>query len=506
MQAARLPKRHSPRGGQLVREACDDVAAKWAVACAAVDRHVGKKLGDHVFRRVKVSHTLEPACTPSELKSPHKLPVLPFLFFTLPTVDFGRHSSSSLCSASRCLQVVMRLKWRSFLHNPPPASDSGSDGSVPAVSKGLGRANTSYWSGVYDKAVRTDSYNDVFMKAQMLAGKLRGDPDNGSEASSSSTLASFRTIADRLLEPDQETVHAVLQDSKSNKRPEIVELLRDYFDGTQKASRLCGTLLQSIDEARNHCKGMEATLASLPRSGEVGDGRHEHVVEILRELAECSDVFGLLESEQMQDVRESYELLQIKVEVGRRTTGKRFRVARCRRLACATGIAIVVGVTIIGALAATHAVASVALAAPAVALSPATATAPVAAAASPSKRRKHRIRCRSLRLSLLKKQMAQLEAFARGTFTVTIMLDTIACLVARLHGDLQRTKRLIGRGWSHRSELMSVLALAKQLSKIHSHVAEQLSDLEEQVYMFCLIINKARRIVFHEFYRPPQTE
>lgn len=375
----------------------------------------------------------------------------------------------------------MRITWHNFVHNrsPSPPSDVGIElGSREPASRKLGQPSREYWSGVYDRAVRTDSYKAYLEKTRILADKIPGVDESG--------LNSFRTILDGLLEPDEETVQAVLEDTINQERPEILELVWDYFASSQKACALCGIVLESIHEAKRDCESMKTAVENLPGKGDVGDGKHQEAVQRLYDLAESQkQPFGEQASHQLQAVRDCYNALGNKLEEKKGMIDKRINWVWYCRGGSAIVVAVFAGATIVAVVAATHGLAGL-------------AAAPVAVASVPNKGKK-RYGCRRLRIGLLKRQKAHLEALCRGMFMVLRMLDTITCLVARLQNDLASNKHSVKLGWMHREQLMSVQELRQQLTRNHTLLGRQLSDLEEQVILFGSLINKVRKAVIREF-------
>lgn len=316
----------------------------------------------------------------------------------------------------------------------------------------------------------------------MLVGELWANSGSGE-------LCSVVELTDGLLEPDQETVDAVLRAENNKERPEMLKMATDFFDSCRKASGLCGALLRCIHEVMGQCRWLDVMLAEMPRSGEAFSlPQQRQMAEGLRKMAEARNPFSETKTNRMfEDVRTSYGALNGEVEERREAIGKKVRVLkRWKGGGIAIVVAVVAGVIAIAVVVATHAVASV-------------AAAPVAAAAA-----KRGGNASSWgRLGLLRKESAKLDAMARGSFTVNKMLDTLSCLAVGLHDDVERNRRLVEFAMAHGEEAMSVQQVAKQLCRSHLHLRQQLANLEEQVNMCFRIINKARDCLFQEFCPPP---
>ncbi|MCO5560680.1 hypothetical protein L7F22_014297 [Adiantum nelumboides] len=446
----------------------------------------------------------------------------------------------------------------------------------------------SFMSAFYDRAVRTNSYNDIVTKINILAGNSSADNAN----------AGIRSFAhtDRLLEPTQEAVHSFMQEQRGSEAPELMVMAAEFFDSTCKASILCGAILQSIDQTRGQCGRMDATLAEMPRSGEaLGFMQQRVLAQGLSDMVAAENPFTNSEACQMfVNVRDRNILLSLEVEERRRAIGRKLKLLRRWRGGCiGVAVALVAGVTFVAVVLATHVVVSVA-AAPAVALAAVVARGQLQqnrdgteligrelekdlsatgmqgngvtmvemagshADTANALRKKvntcnNRVKrdatsglapmegnmavemgmametsrsngvvivanspdqpgcavrwlggrsggeCWCWGMAMLLGQSAKLDALARGSFLVTRMLDTLRCLVTGLRDDVERNKRLVEFGWMHREEAACAQQVGKHLFRSHMHLVRQLANLEEQVVVCFLLINKARGNVLQEF-------
>ncbi|KAI5062615.1 hypothetical protein GOP47_0023154 [Adiantum capillus-veneris] len=446
----------------------------------------------------------------------------------------------------------------------------------------------SFMSAFYDRAVRTNSYNEIVTKINVLAEQ--------SSAQNASEGLQAPVHTDRLLEPTQEAVDSFLREQTGSEPPEMMRMATDFFDNSRMASKLCGTILQSIDKTRGQCERMDATLAEMPRSGEaLGFMQQRVLVQGLSEMAAAENSFANSEAcEMFVNVRNRYILLSLEVEERRRVVGRKVKMLRRWKGGCiGIAIALVAGATLGAVVVATHVVVSVA-AAPAVALAAAVARGQVlqkregvndsgrevtgrglemdeneprtqenvvamteratlhmdmsdalAKKAETSNDRTEKdatacgleprdgniavetnrsngvvimadlsqrggcVRrwqgggrggdCWCWGMAMLVGQSVKLDALARSNFLVNRMLDTLRCLVTGLQDDVERNKRLVEFGWVHREEAACVQQVGKQLFRSHVHLVRQLANLEEQVVVCFLLINKARGNVLQEF-------
>ncbi|KAE9464863.1 hypothetical protein C3L33_03243, partial [Rhododendron williamsianum] len=94
---------------------------------------------------------------------------------------------------------------------------------------------------------------------------------------------------------------------------------------------------------------------------------------------------------------------------------------------------------------------------------------------------------------------AQLDAAAKGAYTLNRDLDTTSRLVARLHDELEHVRAMVGF-WLEQGEerLQAKGEVARQLKMNNSSFREQLDELEEHLYLCLMTINRARNLVVKE--------
>lgn len=118
----------------------------------------------------------------------------------------------------------------------------------------------------YAKAFRTESYNLFWARLQAVSNR---DPTTCTVLAAESTtsaarLPSYRLFVENLLDPDQPTVFRTL--SLIHTRPSTHSLLSKYFTQTANASLLCGLLLKDMDHIRVKYRSLKATLDQIPKT------------------------------------------------------------------------------------------------------------------------------------------------------------------------------------------------------------------------------------------------
>ncbi|KAI5078948.1 hypothetical protein GOP47_0006619 [Adiantum capillus-veneris] len=223
--------------------------------------------------------------------------------------------------------------------------------------KGLPHTSTSFWSATYDRAVRTQSYNEFMAKVGDLPFVMSPSNHRYSEINIDINI-------NGLLQPNQETVESVLHASRVVEEPKIVNIAMDYFNRNWKASKLCGTLLHSIREERDQCHHIDMMLSTMPISTneEFNYLQHKQMVEGLYKIAHARNPFVDNAMNRMfVDVEESYNALSKEVEKKSILIGRQVWMLEKEKGGCILHmlVIVVVGVTIATVVVAMHAVASV---------------------------------------------------------------------------------------------------------------------------------------------------
>lgn len=103
----------------------------------------------------------------------------------------------------------------------------------------------------------------------------------------------------------------------------------------------------------------------------------------------------------------------------------------------------------------------------------------------------------------LARVIAQLDAAAKGTYTLNRDLDTISRIVTRLNDELDHMRAMV-KFWVERREdrvrvrVQASGEVARLLKENDSRFREQLDELEEHLYLCFMTINRARNLVVEE--------
>ncbi|XP_047315435.1 UPF0496 protein At3g19330 [Impatiens glandulifera] len=97
-----------------------------------------------------------------------------------------------------------------------------------------------------------------------------------------------------------------------------------------------------------------------------------------------------------------------------------------------------------------------------------------------------------------RKELAQVEAAARGIFVLNNHLDTIDRLVRHLHNAVEDDKPLIQLGTDWGKDIYAIQRVLKQLSLNHHTFFRQLKELEEHICLCFLYINSVRSLLLEK--------
>ncbi|RID58122.1 hypothetical protein BRARA_F01439 [Brassica rapa] len=312
----------------------------------------------------------------------------------------------------------------------------------------------------YQEAFRTNSYLEIRTKAEDQLGitfssKL-SSPSPTTSPSSSSDLSFHSHFTDYLLDPPQETLDALMQDTSFH------YLLAKFFDFSSDACDVCESLLQCIQQIKiNHMK-----LKRVIKIGKrVCNGaktpecsRENLCALIFQELSRYAllknPLYCIINETQFPRVNDANPDLLARLKSKRR---------RIRRK-----------ISILGVLAAPALLGLCCL--------------------LRKKKIKRKMKNKSKTDTKLEKLGAQMDIAAKGTFIMMNDLDTLSRLAGRLCDEIEHRKAVAAM--CAKSGKVEVLKEALRVFNGHEErFSELLQELEEHLYLCCHTINISRRLV-----------
>ncbi|XP_010507553.1 PREDICTED: UPF0496 protein At3g19250-like isoform X4 [Camelina sativa] len=246
------------------------------------------------------------------------------------------------------------------------------------------------------------------------------------------------------LKPNKERVQEALRDAKQTT---LTQLVSTYFPHSEDATRLCLNLYQNVHSARFH---LYTPLLELFRGNPAIDESFCNLAfDVFLKLDTFENPFSSPESLSFQDTKLCINQLKDKLD-----TRLRKSKSRVRHLHYATA----------GPLCSPY-----------------------------------------LPHSFKKKELtniSQLNAAAKGAFVLSIDLDTIDCLVSRLHMGIRNDKLLIRLGLERGRDMYSIQEFVKQLRKSHVNQTHQLEVLVAHMCRWFGNVNKFRSLLLNEILTP----
>ncbi|XP_054817986.1 UPF0496 protein At1g20180-like [Prosopis cineraria] len=337
----------------------------------------------------------------------------------------------------------------------------------------------------YRMALRTKSYADFFTKAQNLLTNKPSFYDNHIK------------LSEILLEPGQETIPSILNDSSIlSQKPELKHLMLSYFDITASASHFCIHLLESINLVHSNYLFIRRALDIIEQHEhkhknhqEEDSNNFELVAFELESFILSTNPFSNPDNFNFQTINDNNSSVFQRLKAMRKNVVRKIKCIKYTKKASTVCAALACGViAIAAAIIATHTLT-------AIIMGPAILSFPMK-----SFKRKVTQRVRVLRSStgFLGKVRDQLDVAAKGTYILSRDFDTTSRLVARLHSEIERNKEMV-RFWMGRKEEEKLgLEIVKEMRKSEVGFRKQVEELEEHVYLCLVTINRARSLVVKE--------
>ncbi|KAF8377788.1 hypothetical protein HHK36_031173 [Tetracentron sinense] len=319
----------------------------------------------------------------------------------------------------------------------------------------------------YMEAFRTKSYTEMWSKVQVFE---RPSP-------------SYIHLSDYLLEPRQEILVEIIKNS------DFHHLLIDYFEASSEASKICGFLLQSIDQTRaNYCIIQRVLNLSrrVPNYENYTDDQCQIIFRELASFAKLDNPLSRSSPVQFLLIHDKYGLMLDQFIFTRKKMVKRAKVIDlCKKSA---GLSLIIACS--------------AIAIATLVLTVHTGIGIVAAAGIFTcslaffKQRMKSARGK-LKTRKLSRHIAQLDAAAKGVYILDRDFDMISRLVMRLDDEMEHRKS-IARMCVRKKKRQILKEVVREFQTHECCFLEQLGELEKHIYLCFLNINRARSLVIQE--------
>ncbi|KAL2468216.1 hypothetical protein Fot_51741 [Forsythia ovata] len=344
----------------------------------------------------------------------------------------------------------------------------------------------------YKEAFRTNSYIEICKKVQGQLERESTDHDNGpssslsSSSSSSSSSSRHVHLSEFLLEPCQETLDDIIENLN------LHQLLVNYLEISLEACRLCELLLKNVHNVRaNYCviKNAIKQMKKLPDGASWNTD--DHCLAVYRNLASfvmLRNPLSTITPLQFHELHESRILLFHRLTSKCRQTKRRTKLRKWIKKVMRYVLVGACGALVIPLLLlAIHSMVAGMVAAPGL----------FVLGSLSLFLKKLRVAKKKLEKTEYERLGIQLDIAARGVYILINDFDTMSRLVQRLHDELEHKKFVadicVRKG---KNEILKEVLREFQISG--SCFLEQLEELEKQIYLCFLDINRSRRLLLEE--------
>ncbi|XP_077246266.1 UPF0496 protein At1g20180-like isoform X2 [Tasmannia lanceolata] len=295
-----------------------------------------------------------------------------------------------------------------------------------------------------------------------------------------SPLPSYVQISEYLIEPRQEALLAMINKSH------LHALILDYFAGSLEAGKICGFLLESINQTRVNYSIIQRVLKLTKRvTADYTEEQCRLMFSDFTKFAKLENPLSGLSRVQFHQIHEVFESMLKRLTSTRKKIQRRAKVFRfCKKSLRICLIAALGGIVVATIFLAAHTCVGI-------------ATTPIVISSS-TKLLKRKIRSlRRLKLRSLTRLGAQLDAAARGAYILNRDFDTMSRLITRLNDEIEHSNAMISICMKNKTVHL-LEEVVKELKNNKSCFLEQLEELEEHVYLCFLTINRGRRLLIQE--------
>ncbi|XP_073285901.1 UPF0496 protein At1g20180-like [Primulina huaijiensis] len=328
----------------------------------------------------------------------------------------------------------------------------------------------------YKEAFRTKSYTEICNKVQSQLKINKSFDEQCPHSLSTPPHLSKVQLVDHLLEPRQETLTPILENPN-------LQIFAEYFNTSLEAFQNCEFLLRNINQERINyleIQDMIKKIKCVPNGSTWTNDEYYQVQKVLVSFT-SQNPLSVISPEKFHELHHNHVLLYRELTSQHNKTKQRIKANKCIKLV-KTIFKVVGG----GALAA-------ALLVLAMHSTIGMVVGPIILACFLISLAKKKTKQR-LNKDQLKRLFAQLDAAARGVYTLINDFDTVSWLEKTMNEEMEDMHLLVDncvkRG---KSETLEVAAKVFQMQE--PRFLGQLEELEKHTYLSLLNINRTRKQV-----------
>lgn len=327
----------------------------------------------------------------------------------------------------------------------------------------------------YMEAFRTESYTEIWSKIHNQISRIN------EEHLSLSPFAPYLHISDYLLEPRQEIISKMIDNSS-----DLHSLLLEYFQGSLEACKTCCFLLQCVHQTRANYRIIQGVLDLTQRvAGDYTKEQYQFIYAQFGLFISLENPLSGSNPMNFHQIHEIYSSMLQHLKIRQKKIMGKAKVAGFCKKAIGIGLVIACGALAIAALLLTASTFMGLLATPI-----------VMCFSTPLLKWKFRSIYQLKRRSHARLR-DQLDSAAKGAYILNRDFDTMSRLVTRLGDEIEHSKTVIKiclrNAKGHLLEEMM-----KELQNNEAGFLEKLEELEEHLYLCFVTINRARKLVIKE--------
>ncbi|XP_074321636.1 UPF0496 protein At1g20180-like [Silene latifolia] len=340
----------------------------------------------------------------------------------------------------------------------------------------------------YKEVFRTNSYVEIWSKTQVELTESPSSSTTQTHKRSSSSRPLYNHLSDCLLEPPQ---GVVLESIKSSK---LQSLLKDYFDVTLDAYNVCELLLRGIHKTRSNNRIMKRVIRQSSQEQINKQGHYylsnsaiQELTSLIRQSNPLS--FTVNGKVDFHSIHRGHANLLRKLTLRRKRLKRKEKFVKLYKKLAGYGFIIAYTALAVTLLAlALHSVVGL-LGVPGILL-------PFSGGVL------KKVDCEKLKQSHLERLGSQMDITAKGAYILSNDFDTMGRLVARLHDEVEHRRAVVDMCVRNSSSQEVVKEAMRELEMHDDGFVEQLEELEQNVYLCFLTINRSRRMVVQEILGP----
>ncbi|KAK4387434.1 hypothetical protein Sango_2350000 [Sesamum angolense] len=336
----------------------------------------------------------------------------------------------------------------------------------------------------YKEAFRTKSYIEICNKVQdqlEMRSLTSGDLDHDDDE--------YLHLSEYLLQPPHQETLTSMFDHTSNHH----QFLLSYFKISLEATKICESLLTNVHQARNGYRAIKTVTKLIERVPDCGNRTHNHyhrVCKALASFARRGNPFPTTTLVKFLELHDNHVNLLQELTSQHRKTKRRTKFIRLIKRGMTSFVVMACGALIIALLVLAMHIATAGLAA-----APGLVIICTLGLFMMKKTRRDE---RDWNVARLDEVVEQLDMAARGVYIMMNDFDMMSRLVRRLHDEMEHRKFVaeicVRKG---KNEMLKEV-IEREFQMHERCFLEQLEELEKQICLCFLDINRSRRLLVRE--------